>query len=469
MSELPKVNLLYPSEVPPETKTRRRRWRWLALSVIGGLAVWQVLSSGIGAVAPTESGDTFSPLALVTRVGQIVARAEKSLEGESDDRINILLLGMGGPGHNGPYLTDTIILASIKPSTNRAALLSIPRDLLVEIPGHGWRKINNANAFAEANEPGSGGKEASQTVEDAFGVPVPYYIRVDFSGFRKLIDDLGGISVNVDRSFTDAQFPTGDDLTQVVRFDAGWQEMNGTRALIYARSRHGSNGEGSDFARARRQQKVLLALRDKMLSAGTLTNPKKIKSVIGALTNHVATNIEFREILRLLDIGIKLDGASIVHRVLDDAPGGPLVAANFDGAFILQPVDGTGENLKTIARSILETPTTAEAEESPRLEVQNGTSIEGLAYRTSLALRERGYQVLTYGNAERRDYEKSVVYDLSAGRVKDEAATLAKILDAEVAVTIPDWLPATSTPNSGPLPDLLIILGKRTQISSDQQ
>ncbi|OGL74252.1 hypothetical protein A3D72_03700 [Candidatus Uhrbacteria bacterium RIFCSPHIGHO2_02_FULL_57_19] len=463
MDDLPKVNLLDPREVPPEVRTRRRKRRWAALSVISGLALWQGISGGLGSVAPNETVDAFSPLALISRVGQIMVKAEKSLVGEGDDRVNILLLGMGGAGHNGPYLTDTIILSSIKPSTNRAALLSIPRDLLVDIPGYGWRKINNANAFAEADKPGSGGDAARRAVEGAFGVPVPYFVRVDFAGFRKLIDDLGGVSINVERSFSDSYFPTNDDLTQTVRFDAGLQTMDGQRALIYARSRHGSNGEGSDFARARRQQKVLLALRDKMLSAGTLTNPRKIKSIIDALSKHVATNIDFREIIRLVDLARELDSDKIVHRVLDDAPGGPLVAANYDGAFVLQPSDGTGEILKSIARSILDTRAIAGQEETPRLEIQNGTSIEGLAYRTSLTLRERGYQVVAYGNAARRDYQRSVVYDLTSGAKKKELKILADLLDAEAAATIPDWLSVSNSVR----PDFLIILGKSQDSSSE--
>jgi LCP family protein required for cell wall assembly len=116
---------------------------------------------------------------------------------------------MGGVGHDGPFLTDTIILASIKPSKKQVALISIPRDMAAPIPDRGWGKINAANAYAEAQTAGEGGEEVRATLAKLFDLPIHYYVRVDFNGFMELIDKLGGVDVYVERSFIDNQFPTG--------------------------------------------------------------------------------------------------------------------------------------------------------------------------------------------------------------------------------------------------------------------
>src|SRR3989344_6394346 len=150
-----------------------------------------------------------------------------TLIGESRGQINILLLGVGGAGHDGPYLTDTNIILSIKPSTKEVALISVPRDLGVKIPGHDWRKINSAGAFGEAENPGSGGEFARKVFADTFDVEIPYYIRIDFKAFQELIDEVGGVTVNVPRAFTDKAFPGPNFSYTTIHFDAGVQTLNG--------------------------------------------------------------------------------------------------------------------------------------------------------------------------------------------------------------------------------------------------
>jgi LCP family protein required for cell wall assembly len=195
------------------------------------------------------------PDSLLKRLTQFVFHGNTGLAGESDDRINVLLLGMGGLGHDGPYLTDTIIMASIRPSTKQVAMISIPRDLWVSIAGHGSSKINHANSYGETERHDWGGAYTAQVIKDNFGIDIHYYLRVDFAAFEEIVDEVGGIRVNVERGFTDPEYPTNDYGVQMVSFAKGVQTMSGSRALIYARSRHGNNGEGSDFARAKRQQK----------------------------------------------------------------------------------------------------------------------------------------------------------------------------------------------------------------------
>ncbi|MCX6780622.1 MAG: LCP family protein, partial [Candidatus Magasanikbacteria bacterium] len=206
----------------------------------------------------------------------LLASSNQSMLGLANNRINIALLGIGGEGHDGAQLTDTILIANIQPSTKKVALLSIPRDTVVEIPGYGFHKINEANSDGEQISEGTGPDLALQTLDNFLGIEIPYYVRVDFSGFEQVVDDIGGVDVYVDKPFTDMDFPTWDFKTRTISFSQGWQHFDGARALDYARSRHGNNFEGSDFARARRQQKLLVAVRDKLLSTETFLHPTRI-------------------------------------------------------------------------------------------------------------------------------------------------------------------------------------------------
>lgn len=473
MSDAPSINLLSPISRDTHTGRTRRRLRLVAILAILGIA--GAVTAYTGLRAPTESlGEVSGPLSFLAQVGRLIISADKPLDGTKDDRINMLLLGIGGAGHDGPQLTDTIMLLSVKPSQNRAALISIPRDLLAELPGYGWRKINNANAFAEMNTPGSGGAATAAVVENMLGLDIPYYVRIDFRGFEKLIDELGGITVTVDRSFTDAQYPAANDEVQTVSFSAGETRMDGARALIFARSRHGSNGEGSDFARSRRQQKILIAARDKLLSAGTLTNPKRISTIVDILRTHISTNVEAWEMLRLADIGSRIDAGALGHLVFSDAPDNVLVPAVVETAFVLVPRGNDYGLLARAAQSIFDDSSAISADTPTkngggiRIEIQNGTRLEGLAGETSSRLSAQGYIVTSVGNAEKQNYERTVIYDLSNGQHPQALGALRTSLSADVSVSLPGWIVSDDIPSRISLSppktqanniDFLIILG----------
>ncbi|MFH1225850.1 MAG: LCP family protein, partial [bacterium] len=156
---------------------------------------YQVISTGQALYEDqTERPSFFS------QIKNLITSDEKQLRGETDQRINILLLGIGGKDHAGPYLTDTVILASFIPQEKKVAIISIPRDLVVPISGDGWRKVNGLNAIGEEKMPGNGAKFAAQTLEEVFGLPIHYYGRIDFTGFTNIIDNLGGIKVYVENT-----------------------------------------------------------------------------------------------------------------------------------------------------------------------------------------------------------------------------------------------------------------------------
>ncbi len=479
MDEAPKVNLLDPFVTDPRRAGRRRLLRNVFIAFFISAALTLAAASGVG--APTKTIAEFDlpgPLQFISRVGRLVASAERPLVGEQDDRVNILLLGMGGWGHDGPLLTDTIIVLSVKPSTGQAALISVPRDLLVEIPSYGWRKVNHAHALPENEKAGSGPAVAAETIGKTLGMKIAYSVRVDFRGFVKLIDQLGGLTVTVDRSFADDQYPAGKDEVQMVSFAKGTQKMNGETALIYARSRHGGNGEGSDFARSARQQKILLALKDQVLSADTLANPKKVAAIFDVVHTYVLTNIEAWELLRLTDVARKVNANEITHLVIDDRQGGLLVPANVEGSYALVP---RGNDYKILAAAVDDIFAAQDASgdavpktnglavaEPIRIDLQNGTKIGGLAARASNLLEERGYTIAAVGNAAKQNYERTVIYDLSGGHYPEALAALKQSLNAEVSVTLPGWISSADVPSGitlsapathGTNIDFLIILG----------
>ncbi len=207
---------------------------------------------------------------------------------EGDSRINILLLGIGGPGHDGANLTDTILLASIDPITDKVALISIPRDLWVKIPGDGSQKINAAYADAviaskaktDVGKVEAGIAQLDKTLKPLLdGVSINYHVLLDFAAFRQTVNALGGIDVNVPETLYDPTVAWENHYNPVIA-KKGWQTFNGDQALLYVRSRETS----SDFARGERQRLVISAIKQKAFSAGTFSNPLKISSLLDSLT-----------------------------------------------------------------------------------------------------------------------------------------------------------------------------------------
>ncbi len=447
----------------------------IALGVAGAIFSYQVTTSSDGT-------GSFPKLAIFSTIKQLV-HTDQLLRGESEDRINILLMGVGGAGHDGPQLSDTMILASYQPSTKNIGLISVPRDLYVPIPGYGWRKINHANAYGEIEAQGTGPNLASQVVEDIFKQPIHYYVRVDFDGFAELIDELGGLDIAVENSFTDPSYPTvGKEDTncgtftesfneegeviqvpdyscrfEVLRFTEGPMHMDGETALKFVRSRHGTNGEGSDFARSRRQQLILLAVREQILSASTLLNPTKISRILDTLRDNIATNIESPELVKFAQIAKEANTGTLKNHVLDTSNESPLYATNRNGAYVLLPKDDDWTSLERLSTNIfldnpLDAPftklvktggsNTTKTEEVARtilVEIQNGTNVSGLAYRTSQIIDGQGFSVRRVGNADQKGYTETFIYDFTNGKYPKELKVLSEYLGAELILSPAGW------------------------------
>ena len=459
-----------------KAKKGKKFFNYLAIVIILIIIfAGKVIVSGNGS-------DSWFNTGIFGQIAHIATSANKNLIGEENDRINILLLGMGGAGHDGAYLTDTIMLVSIKPSTKQVSMISIPRDMTVKVADGSWRKINSVNATAEAKQAGSGGAATAKALSDILGTPITYYVRADFQGFINIVDELGGVTVNVEHTLDDYSYPilgAEDDPNYYARYehlhvDTGLQKMDGSLALKFARSRHGIAGEGSDFARAKRQQLILQAVKDKLLSSSTLLKPAMIIRITNQLREHIDTNISITDLVALWDQYKSTNKTNLINKVLDDAPDGLLIhQTGLDGAYLLMPRDGTYTDIKTFVGSIFGTPPNTvivkPLEKSVNLQIVNGTWVTGLASKIETPLDAYNF-VTTKSNGSDRNITKSAIYDLSYGAHDDAIKTLKDLTGASLNYDSPTWL--TNLKNGTSTPDLVLILGtdaEKWELANPQQ
>lgn len=252
-------------------------------------------------------------------------------------RFNVVLLGIGGENHPGGTLTDSIQVASVDTINKKIGFTSVPRDLYVMVPGKGRTKINEAYSTGERSKKGGGGLIVRQILENVTGAPISNFVVIDFAGAKELIDQLGGIDVNVPKALNDPLYP---DERQIgyspFSVRAGMQHMNGSTALKYARSRETT----SDFDRSARQQIIMDAIKDKALSMGVLTNPMKVNGMMGVLGKHLQTDLTIDQVRAL--IAIYKDAGDSNHAVLDTSDKLGLLQSGSDagGRYINYPVLG---------------------------------------------------------------------------------------------------------------------------------
>lgn len=347
---------------------------------------------------------------------QVPRQSEIYPDIESRERVNILFLGIDQrPGEPTACRTDTMILVSINPKDMSASLLSIPRDLWVPIPGREEGKINTAHYWGEVEDyPGGGPALAKHTVRYNFGVPVHYYVRLNFTGFERIIDTIGGIDVDVPVAIDDFKYPNGSYGYEELHIEAGRHHFNGEMALKYARTRQGT-GDG-DFTRMQRQQQVILAVRDRILSLPNLPQlvfqgPQLIRDLGDSLETDIPPEMVFtlakwgqqteRENIRMDRIDRRMtedkktaDGQAVL--IYDREKARPLVEALFNGPTPEATSVGTNHVEQLEA-------------EGARIAVYNGTDVPGLAGRVSAFLRLQGLDVVETDNADHSGYEHTVI------------------------------------------------------------
>jgi LCP family protein required for cell wall assembly len=354
------------------------------------------------------------------------------LRGEERGRVNILLAGNSADdvGHNGGQLTDSIMIVSIDTRNHTAFLMSIPRDLWVDIPGGGHQKINAAYSVGQAdnfNQPGypKGGMGLlEKVVEQNFDVPIDYYALVNYSALRDSVNAVGGVNFNVHSSDPRGLYdPSIDYKTHgpLVNLSNGTHKLNGEQALDLARARgdaYGAYGFGnSDFQRTQDQRELLIALKNKAFTPGVVANPAKLTSLFDAVGSNVKTDFKLPEVHRLYDLTKQIKSKSIKSLSLSDANGKNLLKSytTADGESALIPAAGIDDFSDIRAFLHQQTSSNPVVRENARVVVLNATGMNGLASQERTKLRVKDLNVTDIGDA-RADQATTTIIDISHGK-----------------------------------------------------
>jgi LCP family protein required for cell wall assembly len=338
-------------------------------------------------------------------------------EWDGSSRVNILIMGLDyhdWRAGEGPPRTDTMIVFTIDPQTKTAGMLSIPRDLWVQIPGFEHARINTAYMTGEGNRlPGGGPGLAVKTVEQFLGITIHYYAQVDFVAFVDFVDEIGGVKIDVPERIK-VDLISKDGATWI---DPGVQTLYGEHALAYARARY---TEGGDFDRAQRQQQVIFGIRNQLLRPDiflhiTTNGP----TIFANLSSGIQTNMTYDEILQLGLLAKQIDVNNIKHGVIAP-PDMVTLDTSPDGTQqVLKPIT---ENIRILRDDIFTTQAATSAvilgvdtpeliaEENASVAVYNGTATSGLAGTTEEYLKSQGINVTLVGNADLVPYTKIIDY-----------------------------------------------------------
>lgn len=346
------------------------------------------------------------------------------LSGEGDGRVNILLLGKGGGNHPGGELTDSILVASIDPLGKEAALLSIPRDLYVKVPNYWSMKINavynsgkqralSVNEDDAAAAEKAGIKLIENIIETNIGIPIHYYVMVNFDAFQQTVDAVGGIDINVKSPLYDYVQAWDNGGNPLIAAE-GQQHFNGKKALLYSRSRSTS----SDFARGERQREIVVGLKDKVMKLGTFSNPLTVTKLMNAIGNNVTTSLSLSEIMRLYDISKTINTSGITSLGFTDEPNILVKTANINGQSVVVPRKGQADfsEIQSFVRNAMRDGYLKN--ENASIAVLNGTSVVGLATKRADELKSYGYNVTLIDDAPTKDYASTVLIDFSDGQKK---------------------------------------------------
>ncbi|HEY8692859.1 MAG TPA: LCP family protein, partial [Chloroflexota bacterium] len=356
-------------------------------------------------VSKVSTADLGDNLRSIVTNGAPAASSGAAAQAQMAGRINVLLLGYGGVGHDGAYLTDSIMVLTLDQQTKKAAMISVPRDIWVKVPYSSttgaFNKLNAAYAIGVDDESfpnkgseykgaAGGGSLASTVVGGILGMKIDYWAAVDFHAFRSVVDALGGVDVNVEKTFTDPLYPRNDDPTidaswMTIRFNAGPQHMNGERAIEYARSRH-SLEDGTDFGRSRRQQLLLLAIKSKAISPEGAT---KVFGLMDALSSDFKTNMNIGQIRALSDLAKTVD-PSTIERVSIDNTNYLVDGESSDGQDVLVAQAKSWMPLRSYIAGLLLDP--AIKTENATVQLWNASGLSGAAGTATSMLHDIGLQ-----------------------------------------------------------------------------
>ncbi len=317
----------------------------VGLVVVVGISVWQW----------RWAARTF--LSYVSRTGSLRS---------ADNRVNVLILGVGGEDHAAGDLTDTMILASARLDGSDAVLITLPRDLWVPALR---AKLNTVFHYQEAVTTEAKLQATKGVFTELLGVPIHYAVMINFQGFVELVDVVGGVDVEVQTEFDDYRFPIPgmedaypEDLRyEHLHFEQGVQHMDGMRALKFVRSRNAQGDEGTDFARSSRQVQFIKAVKEKILSPETLLRPQRLNHMMGMYGRFVTTDISSQEYLAFAQLLLKFDHQPLRSYSLDEgseAEPGCLSHVTHDSRYdyqwVLVPRGGSWGEIRDCLEKVLQ-------------------------------------------------------------------------------------------------------------------
>lgn len=443
----------------PQTKTRRIiKW-----TVIGIIVILLAIGAWVAYKALLASNNIFK--------GSIFDIVQSQpLKEDANGRSNILVFGTSedDPEHEGATLTDSIMVISVDQDKKNAYMVSIPRDLYVEYGDscpEGYRgKINSLFAcFSGDGDEAAGANALKTKVGEVLGLDIQYYTHLNYTVLRQAVDAVGGVDIKVEsvdpRGILDRNFDWKCNYKcYYVNYKNGEvAHMDGEHALAFARARNAAGGYGlpnGNFDREKNQQKVIQALRDKAVSAGTLTNIGKVTALIDALGNNLRTSFETKELRTLLTLGndIKSDAIKPVSLVEE---GNMLVTTgNVGGASIVRPVAGLFD-YSAIAAYVTKTINATEVtREAAGVAVYNGSGVAGMAQKEADKMAEKGMNILAVDNAPEGSYEKVEIYQIGEDK-KATKAELEKMYSVKVKTSTPP-VPAGEGTN------FIVVIGRDT-------
>ena len=402
---------------------------------------------------------------------------QQPLKTDANGRSNILIFGTAedseGGEHGGANLTDSIMVLSVDQKKNDAYMLNLPRDLWVEYENTctvGNEGKLNAVYFCASNDgqnENQGAAALQRKVGEITGLEVQYFAHVNFTVVVESVDAVGGIDVKVEsedpRGILDRNFDWKCNYQcYYVNYENGEvAHMDGEHALAFMRARNAQGGYGlpnGNFDRERNQQKVIVALRDKALSAGTLTNLGAVTGLIDAMGNNLRTNFEAGEIRTLMSIAKEVSADKIVSLSLNDEEEPMVTTGDYYGQSIVQPIAGIhqyGDIHEYVRSNVAATPLTRE---KAAIMVLNGTSTPGLASEKAESLESSGFKVREIGNAPESNYGSVEVYNITSAK-PETAKALKSFYGVELKTGTPAGIMADGM-------DFVVIYGEQTATSN---
>jgi len=357
------------------------------------------------------SADEDEKTSVARQLSDLIIHPSGQLKGEENGQVNILLLGIGGDGHSGGQLTDTIMIASIKPQTHEAALLSIPRDLYVEVEGTNIKsKINAVKATGDRTAQKNGIELLEKTVEDVSGLHIDYFVQLDFQGFVRIIDSVGGIDIYLENDINDPMYPNFSLGYDPFYIEKGWHHLDGATALKVARSRHSAMG---DFDRIKRQQEVIKAFRQKAYEKYSSADIGAFSEMFSSLSQNLRTDIEPKEIPRFYQIAKEIKSHNITAQTVDTEKY--LRSINVGLGSTLGTKTGDYSAINELGQNIFnmqipEKKKAAIQAESALIAIENGTGSPDTANTIARDLENMGFRIISSANIAEPEFDGVSIY-----------------------------------------------------------